>query len=185
MTVIISWKWAQRHRFFERKMKNYDCSAVQWSSLTRYNQVLWESTRRKIIGSIVILNFALKKSLSRKLNDFVKTCYRLHCKEISCEKEQITCKETDAHCVSIRFSTKTKIRLKKKGNWREWKWNIPVEINSRNIFKTRNRRRRVPCNVQTSHTSYDSVESFSSGQVFLLSVFLLPEQFSFLISGLS
>ncbi|ULT81070.1 hypothetical protein L3Y34_011144 [Caenorhabditis briggsae] len=40
---------------------------------------------------------------------------KMKCYEIAREKEQMKCKEIDAHCVSIRFSTKTKIRLKKKG----------------------------------------------------------------------
>ncbi|CAP35154.2 Protein CBG17520 [Caenorhabditis briggsae] len=39
---------------------------------------------------------------------------KMKCYEIAREKEQMKCKEIDAHCVSIRFSTKTKIRLKKK-----------------------------------------------------------------------
>ncbi|CAL2049399.1 unnamed protein product [Caenorhabditis brenneri] len=40
---------------------------------------------------------------------------KFQCNEILKEKERMTCKEVNAHCLSIRFSTKTKIRLKKKG----------------------------------------------------------------------
>uniref|UniRef100_A0A1I7V381 Amiloride-sensitive sodium channel n=1 Tax=Caenorhabditis tropicalis TaxID=1561998 RepID=A0A1I7V381_9PELO len=59
----------------------------------------------------------INETKNHRFSSDIELCSKekIVCDEILKEKETMTCKEVDAHCVLIRFSTKTKIRLKKKG----------------------------------------------------------------------
>uniref|UniRef100_A0A1I7V382 Amiloride-sensitive sodium channel n=1 Tax=Caenorhabditis tropicalis TaxID=1561998 RepID=A0A1I7V382_9PELO len=58
----------------------------------------------------------INETKNHRFSSDIELCSKekIVCDEILKEKETMTCKEVDAHCVLIRFSTKTKIRLKKK-----------------------------------------------------------------------